>query len=112
MNKSEYNKVYRTKNKDYYKNYREYYRTTEHGLKNLLIGKWKHSGMKCDNWDELYDYYIMSTHCEYCNVELTGGRGKYCKSLDHDHESGEIRGVLCKLCNLRDVFAELNIYNN
>jgi len=112
MSKSEYNRIYRNNNKDYFKNYREYYRTTEHGLKNLLIGKWRNSGMVSDDWDNTYHVYNTTTNCDYCNVELTNGRGKNSKCLDHLHSTGEIRGILCKRCNVRDVFKIINIDNN
>ena len=60
--------------------------------------------MVAEDWNEVYDYYIMTTNCEYCDVELTGGRSNKCKCLDHNHTTGQIRGVLCKVCNLRDKF--------
>ncbi len=36
------------------------------------------------------------THCEICNSEFKG-KGKH---LDHNHDSGMIRGVICPPCNL------------
>jgi len=112
MIKSEYNRVYREANKDYYKNYRDHYRTTEHGKRNLLVGKWRNYGIVSDDWDNTYHVYNTTTNCDYCNVPLEGGRGRYSKCLDHNHENGEIRGVICKRCNLRDVFGIINIDNN
>lgn len=35
--------------------------------------------------------------CKICSTDIPGGRG-WC--LDHDHNSKEIRGVLCHSCNL------------
>ena len=37
------------------------------------------------------------THCQICGVEL--GRGKNQFAIDHCHETGQVRGVLCGLCN-------------
>lgn len=35
--------------------------------------------------------------CEICGKQYTSGRSFH---IDHDHESGAIRGVLCHTCNL------------
>ena len=40
----------------------------------------------------------QSFKCAICGLKLTAGkRGGAC--LDHDHETGVIRGVLCRTCN-------------
>lgn len=36
--------------------------------------------------------------CAICSSELV--KGKYGFALDHDHETGRIRSVLCNKCNL------------
>ena len=35
--------------------------------------------------------------CEICGVEWQEGQNKLC--IDHNHNTGKIRGILCKACN-------------
>jgi hypothetical protein len=45
-----------------------------------------------DKVDELLEH----THCEICETEFKNNRNKF---IDHCHEHGHIRGVLCTKCN-------------
>ncbi len=53
------------------------------------------------------NYGITQTEYEAMHV-AQGGRCAICRTLneeevlhvDHDHESGEVRGLLCRACNL------------
>ena len=112
--KKKYSKEYRKNNKehikDWRKNNKEYikeYRQTEACIKSNRISDWKRQGMSLDyDFDEIYDIYIDCKVCDYCNVELVEGNyGSNRKCLDHNHSTGEIRGVLCMFCNIKDVLS-------
>tara|TARA_R110002096_G_scaffold2940_1_gene15039 strand:+ start:425 stop:802 length:378 start_codon:yes stop_codon:yes gene_type:complete len=114
----EYNKKYREKNKEYYKEYmkeynKEYqknnkekiavkkkeYRKSDKGLKSDRIGHWKFRGVISDDYDKLYEYYLSIKECENCGIELDNGTNTT-KCLDHCHETGQFRNILCGYCNI------------
>ena len=79
------------------------YYQTEQGKKSKRISKWKHIGVICENFDDLYDYVINCKNCENCDIELTVDRYNTAttRCLDHCHETGEFRDVLCHSCNIK-----------
>jgi len=116
----EYNKKYRENNKEYYKEYqkeyqkeykenlaeyrKEYmkeYKHTDKGLKVSRISHWRQRGVLDnfnDNYETLYKIYLSVKFCDICNCELNTNT-KTRKCLDHCHESGYFRNIVCHCCN-------------
>ena len=94
----EQNKQYRQENKDKIKEYRQ----NENCIKQKRISNWKTSGVVCDDYDNLYEIYINTTNCEKCDIILTYDKltTNTTKCLDHNHQTGLFRYVLCNRCNI------------
>ncbi len=94
------NKEYWEKNKEEIINRRQEYIKSIPHLKSKTISRWKDRGIIDNDYDKLYDYYINCNNCEKCNIELcSGNMGSNKRCLDHDHETGLFRYVLCNTCN-------------
>ena len=101
----EYNRQHYQKNKEKKREYdRKYYQTPQ-GKKVNRISRWKQQGILSEDYDALYERVISTENCEFCGVALTVDqyKTKTTRCLDHDHESGQVRGVLCHSCNSKDV---------
>ena len=99
-------KKYYEKNKekiaDYYienKEKRAEYRKSENGKKHTSISNWKYIGVIHENFDELYELYIRTNECNVCKVQFKNTKDR---CLDHDHDTGKFRQILCHSCNTRD----------
>ena len=79
---------------------RRKYKLTAKGQKAEKIGKWK-SDLKIklrpdEDWDSVYYKWLLMDNCMFCDRDISDKRYK---CLDHNHETGFIRGVICKKCN-------------
>jgi hypothetical protein len=62
------------------------------------ISNWKKQGINILNREhghEVYKKYMDTTNCELCDILLPEKR-----DLDHDHETSEIRNIVCHKCNM------------
>ena len=84
-----------------YTNTTKKYRQTYKGLKSHRKSEWiRKCKIKFSDFDETYEKYVNTTHCELCNTELTSGnKAANRKVLDHDHLSGYERFICCNSCN-------------
>lgn len=57
-------------------------------------------GINTTQWNKLYD--LQKGVCPICLATLRkplNKEGKRASSVDHDHKSGRVRGLLCHRCN-------------
>ena len=83
------------------KEQRRIYEQTSHGKMNAKISDWKFSGLIWNTIEELegiYGLYICSERCEECNCLYTKDNKK---CMDHCHETGNFRNILCNSCNAK-----------
>ena len=65
------------------------------------ISNWKSRGLIYDDYDELYEIYIKTMNCQYCNKEFNNSQDR---CLDHDHNTGLFRKIVCRACNVMDSY--------
>jgi hypothetical protein len=61
--------------------------------------KWETRGMifvDDEYFEYVYNEYIHTTNCDLCNKEFLKSLDR---QLDHEHETGEIRNIVCNRCN-------------
>ena len=65
------------------------------GKKTSLKSTWKKRGLNMDNFDNIYDRYINTECCDKCKCSFENTT----KCMEHNHITGEFRGVVCRSCN-------------
>jgi len=70
-------------------------RETPEGLKSNRLNNWKSWGLVGD-LEAIYEIYLKTTNCMKCSIQFSDGNKK---CMDHDHETGEYRAMLCNRCN-------------
>jgi hypothetical protein len=89
--------------KDYYKLHREqekkdrkdyYYKHTKEEIMKSSIRKYKNQyGLTLEQIDMML---IQQNHkCKLCGISLAETK----RCIDHDHNTGKVRGILCNKCN-------------
>ena len=67
--------------------------------KQYTIRSWKRFGLIHEDYDSLYEVYVKTMSCQHCNKEFKSTRHRH---LDHDHNTGLFRKIVCASCNNSD----------
>jgi len=94
-----YNKDYKEAHKEEQNAYNKTYFQTPKGKKSRSISGWKQLGAIGDLKKFYDERYLPATKCEVCEKVFKSTRDK---CMDHCHDTGEIRWVLCNSCNVHD----------
>ena len=64
--------------------------------------QWKYRGLICsdEEFEAIYEIYITSTKCELCEKIYKSSRDR---CMEHDHNTGKFRNIVCQRCNARKI---------
>lgn len=67
------------------------------------IANWKRIGIVSEDYDTLYNDYLVTEKCQncQCNFGVKGDKSGRFRTLHHDHETGEPLMIVCQPCNIR-----------
>ena len=68
--------------------------------KSSTLNHWRKSGLNMDNVDEIYNRYIYCKECDFCCAPFKSRRDR---QMDHCHNTGKFRNVICAKCNGRKI---------
>jgi len=71
------------------------YRQSPKGQKKQAYNHWKKRGLNMEDFDNIYDRYLNTDCCDICKCSFENNT----KCMEHDHKTGEFRGVVCNMCN-------------
>lgn len=92
-NKNEYQRQWRALNPDKCKEYAE--RRDKEGTREKA---WQRRyGITRQDYETLLE--LQGDSCAICKTMDVGRKGHTHFHVDHDHETGKVRGLLCDLCN-------------
>ena len=92
----EYQRRYREKNRDKARQTTRQWRNTEHGKNKILLNKY---GITLKQYNEMLDKQLHACAiCKEPEYQTLRGKAKQL-SVDHDHKTGQVRGLLCQRCN-------------
>ena len=98
MSRAEYQKAYYEANKKKMKEQQKIWNQSQEGKKSRKISHWKDRGLIGD-YNQIYERYVNTHKCDVCNFVFDESNWK---CMDHDHETGLFRQILCNYCNIRD----------
>ena len=99
---SNYNKNYSILNNETIKIKKSIWDNTDKGRKTKRISIWRSRGLISEDYDKIYERYILTEECDNCGILLDEDFNTK-KCMDHSHTTGEFRNILCSLCNVNRI---------
>ncbi len=69
---------------------------------------WKRHGLITDNFEEIYERYIYCKECDLCGKVFPNTKDRH---MEHCHETGEFRNIVCSSCNQRKSDVKIRTHN-
>lgn len=99
-------KKYYQENKEKIAEYDRLWFQSPSGKKSNTLSSWKSGGLQesKENLDRIYELSLNQELCNACDIKLTrdGNRNATDVTMDHDHDTGRFRHIICKSCNNND----------